>query len=82
MVQQSDAHWLRTDELTEAVRSLEHAADLLEAGRADAYQLKWPCVRPLASSARQMTAATWGHAPRTRRPSSFAVVRQKRPTRG
>ena len=41
MVQQSDVHWLRTDTLTEAVRSLEHAADLLEAGRTDAYQLKW-----------------------------------------
>lgn len=39
--QQSCAHWLRADELTEGVRSLDHAAELLEKGRADAYQLKW-----------------------------------------
>jgi len=41
VVQESDTHWLRTDALTEAVKSLAHAADLAERGRDDAYYLKW-----------------------------------------
>jgi hypothetical protein len=37
----SDPSWLRTDTMTEAVRSLERAVEALVAARADAYQYKW-----------------------------------------
>lgn len=58
MVQASDAHSLRTDTTTEAIRALEHSVKCLELGRNDAYQLKW-AIHALQQSTQQFMFATF-----------------------
>ncbi len=63
MVIESNADWLRTDTFTEAVRSLEHATEALEAGCSDAYSLKW-AVHALCLSAQNFMLTTFNFADR------------------
>lgn len=45
----SDTDWLRTDELTEGVKGLRQARELLAAGLVDAYELKWAALAVVTS---------------------------------
>lgn len=42
---ESDADWLRTDELTEGLKGLRQARKMLAEGLVDAYESKWAAVR-------------------------------------